>query len=104
MQCTAVEYPGYSQNLHIDFAKEENWTLFSLHGVKRCECLRGDIGIKNIRAANEKRRAFYKTSKGLAVKETCKKKAAEKRQINQLSDLKLTMKASLQLKTIQNFI
>ena len=70
-----------------------------------CKCARGDIGRKKIKDANEKRRAFYKTAKGIAVKKAYKEKAAKKRQIiNQLSELKLKSKASLQLETIQNLI
>ena len=55
--------------------------------------------------ANEKRRAFYKTAKGIAVMKAYNEKAAKKRRIvNQLSELKLKSKASLQLETIQNLI
>ena len=55
-----------------------------------CKCARGDIGRKKIKDANEKRRAFYKTAKEIAVKKAYKEKAAKKRKIiNQLSELKL---------------
>ena len=66
---------------HIDFSKTENWTWLNLHGAKKCKCARGDIGRKKIKDANEKRRAFYKTAKGIAVKKAYKEKAAKKRQI-----------------------
>ena len=90
---------------HIDFSKKENWTWLNLHDAKTCKCARGDIGRKKIKDANEKRRAFYKTAKGIAVKKAYKEKAAKKRQIiNQLSELKFTIKASLQLEIIQNLI
>ena len=90
---------------HIDLSKKENWTWINLHDAKTCKCARGDIGRKKIKDANEKRRAFYKTAKGIAVKKAYKEKAAKKRQIiNQLSELKLKSKASLQLETIQNLI
>ena len=90
---------------HIDLTKKSNWTWFDLHDSKNCRCARGDIGRKKIKEANEKRRAFYKTARGLAVKKAYKEKAAKKRQIiNQLSELKLKSKASLQLETIQNLI
>ena len=46
---------------------------------------------EKIRDANEKRRAFYKTATGIAVKKAYNKKAAKKRQIiNKLSELELT--------------
>ena len=55
--------------------------------------------------ANQRRRAFYKTEKGLAIKTAYKEKAAKKRQIiNQLIKLHTSSKASLQLETIQIFI
>ena len=72
---------------------------------RRIKCARGDIVRKRIKEANEKRRAFYKPEKGLAVRKAYKEKAAKKRQIiKQLSVLKLKSKASLQLETIQNLI
>ena len=90
---------------HIDFSKKENWNWLNLHDAKTCKCANGDVGRKRLREANEKRRAFYKTAKGLAVKKAYKQKAAKKRQIiNQLAELKLSKKASLQLETIQNLI
>ena len=86
---------------HIDFLKKENWNWLNLHNAKTCKCVNGDLGRKKIREANEKRRAFYKTSKGLAVKKAYKQKAAKKRQIiNQLAELRLSKKASLHLATI----
>ena len=66
---------------HIDLTKYENWTWLNLHDTKTCRCARGDIGRKKMRDANEKRRAFYKTAKGLAVQKAYKEKAAKKRQI-----------------------
>ena len=90
---------------YIDFSKKENWTWLNLHDAKTCKCARGDIGRKKIRDANEKGQAFYKTAKGVAVKKAYTEKAAKKRPIiNQLSELKLTSKASLQLETIQTLI
>jgi len=73
---------------------------------KTCKCVNGDVGRKKLKEANDKRRAFYKTAKGLAVKKAYKQKAAKKRQIiNQLAELaKLAKKASPQLETIQNLI
>ena len=49
--------------------------------------------------------SLLQTAKGIAVKKAYKEKVAKKRQIiNQLSELKLKSKASLQLETIQNLI
>ena len=90
---------------YIDFSKKENWTWLNLHDAKTCKCARGDIGRKKIRNANEKRRAFYKAVKAMAVKKAYKEKVAKKRQmIKQFSELQLTSKASLQLETNQNLI
>ena len=86
---------------HIDFSKKENCTWLNLHDAKTCKCARGDIGRKKIKDANQKRRVFYKTAKGLAVQKAYKEKAAKKRQIiNQLTELKSKSKASLQLETM----
>ena len=52
-----------------------NW--LNLHDRKTFKCVNGDVGRKKIREANEKRRAFYKTAKGLAVKKAYKQKAAK---------------------------
>ena len=68
---------------HIDWATNENWKLLNLHDTKTCRCAKGGICRKKIKDANEKRRAFYKTAKGLVVQNAYKEKAAKKRQINQ---------------------
>ena len=44
---------------------------------KLCKCADGDIGRKKIREENEKRRAFYKTAKRLAVKKAYKQRAVK---------------------------
>ena len=90
---------------HLDLEGKPNWNEYDLHDVENCTCARGNIGKKKIKDANEKRRAFYKTERGLAVKKAYKEKAAKKRQIiNQLIELHKSSKASLQLETIQNLI
>ena len=83
---------------YIDFSKKENWTWLNLYDAKMFKCARGIIGRKKIRDANKKRRAFYKTAKGMVVKKVYKEKVFKKRQIiNQMSELKFTSKASQQL-------
>lgn len=67
--------------------------------------VRGDFGKKGIREANEKIREVHNTAKGLVEKLPYEGKEAVKRQIiNQLSELKLISKASLELETIQDLI
>ena len=61
--------------------KNENCTWPNFHDTKTCRCIRGDIGRKKTRDANEKRRVLCKTAKGLAVQKGHREKAAKKRQI-----------------------
>ena len=68
-------------------------------------CARGDIGKARRDAANEKRRVFYKTDAGLAIKKKYKEKAAVKRMIlNQLAELNVSKKAELSLEKIATLI
>ena len=70
----------------VENRKKVNWNWLNLHDAETCKCVNGGVGRKKIREANERRRAFYKTAKGLAVKKVYKQKAAKKRQmINQLA-------------------
>ena len=56
-------------------------------------------------AANEKRRAFYKTEAGIATKKKYREKAAVKRRIiNELQMLTVSSKAELSKERIENFI
>ena len=97
-------FKNFSSFAKISVVKINCFRVF-LNNPMNCKCDREDVGRKKIKDANEKRRAFYKTEKGLAVRKAYREKAAKKRQIiNQLSQLKLKSKASLQLETIQNLI
>ena len=56
-------------------------------------------------AANQKRRDFYKTDAGIAVKKHYKEKARVKTMIlNQLAELNVSKKAELSLEKIANLI
>ena len=67
-----------------------------LHNKDTCLCERGSIGIKKRQEANRRRKEFYKTEKGLAVRKRYKEKQEEKRRlIKQISDLGLNKKAEL---------
>ena len=90
---------------HIDFRKRKIRLGSTFMKHKRVSVRKQILVEKKIKDANKKRRAFYKTTKGIAVMKAYKEKAPKKRRItNQLSELKLKSKASLQLETIQNLI
>ena len=84
---------------------KSNWTNNELHDRETCLCNRGCIG-KDIRAAaNEKRRAYYKTDAGLETKRRYREKADVKRRIlNQLSMLNVSKKAHLCHEKIENLV
>ena len=68
-------------------------------------CQRGKIGKAKRAAANEKRRAYYKTDAGIETKRKYREKAAVKRQIlNQLSMLNVSKKAHLCHEKIENLV
>ena len=90
---------------HVIFENKENWDTHNLHNAETCLCARGDIGKARRDAANEKRRAFYMTDAGLAIKKKYKEKAAVKRMIlNQLAELNVSKKAELSLEKIATLI
>jgi hypothetical protein len=67
-----------------------------LHNYKTCRCDRGEVGMENKRIANQKRRDFYKTDEGKAVKKNYREKNATKRQIMaELSKFGVNKKAKL---------
>ena len=91
--------------MHLNLENKENWNSHNLHNAKVCLCDRGDAGKTKREAANEKRRAFYKTDTGLAIKKKYKEKARVKRMIlNQLAELNVSKKAELSLERIANLI
>jgi len=76
-----------------------------LHDKSSCLCDRGDIGIKKREDANARRRAFYLTEEGVAVRKRYKKKQEEKRKIiKTLTELGINKKAELQRETILKLI
>lgn len=90
---------------YMNLGSKENWDMHNLHNVKTCLCDRGDVGKAKRDAANKKRRAFYQTDEGVAIKKKYKEKAAVKRMIlNQLSELNVSKKAELSLERIANLI
>ena len=90
---------------HLNLSLKPNWDPHNLHNIVTCTCDRGQIGKKKKAEANEKRRAFYKTDAGIAVKKEYKEKARIKRMIlTQLAELNVSKKAHLQLETIENLV
>ena len=57
--------------------------LYELPDVKSCACDCGSIGKKRRKDANEKRKAFYKTEKGIAIKQMYKERIAMKKKLRQ---------------------
>ena len=53
--------------------------LYELPDVKSCACDCGSIGKKRRKDANEKRKAFYKTERGIAIKQVYKDRIAMKK-------------------------
>jgi glucosamine 6-phosphate synthetase-like amidotransferase/phosphosugar isomerase protein len=89
----------------MELDAKPNWKTLALHDSETCVCARGKIGKAKAAAANEKRRAYYKTDAGIATKEKYREKAAMKRQIiNQLTMLKVSKKAVLSQETIANLV
>ena len=96
-----------SQNVaaHINLVDKKNWTVHDLHDVESCLCHRGKIGKEKKAAANEKRRAYYKTAPGIAMKKAYREKAAIKRQLlNQVMMLNVSKKAELCKETIKQLL
>ena len=76
-----------------------------LHDYGNCSCDRGKMGQEKKKLANLKRKEFYKTEKGLQVRENYRKKAECKRSIlNELSKIKLNKKAEFSRETIEKLL
>ena len=89
----------------IDLNNKPNWSTQGLHDDETCVCDRGKIGKAKKADANEKRRNYYKTEAGIAMKKTYKEKAAIKRQLlNHLSMLNVSKKATLCHETIEKLV
>ena len=63
------------------FERKTNWNAAALHDVKTCTCDRGDIGREKKKEANKKRRKFYKTAKGIAIKKMYKERMELKKSL-----------------------
>jgi hypothetical protein len=105
-ECVKVRDDISSKISHfLDLTTKSNWTNNELHDRETCLCSRGKIGKKKKSAANEKRRAYYKTDAGLETKRRYREKAAVKRQIlNQLSMLNVSKKAHLCHEKIEHLV
>lgn len=72
-----------------------------LHDHNSCRCQRGAVGIRKRQEANNKRKEFYKTEKGLAIRKSYKEKQMKKKElIKQVMELGINKKAELQRETI----
>ena len=88
--------------LFMDLSNKPNWSIHELHDNEMCLCERGKKGKAKKAAANEKRRAYYKTEAGIATKKLYREKVALKRQLlNQLAMLNVSKKAVLCHETIE---
>ena len=84
---------------------EKFLSKLELHDFEKCLCDRGKMGKEKKKMVNLKRREFYKTEKGLEVKERYRQKAACKRKLlEELSQIKLNKKAELSRETIQKLL
>ena len=63
---------------HLNLDGKEHWNSHNLHNIVTCTCDRGEIGKKRRAAANEKRRAFYKTDAGIDVRRKYRENAQTK--------------------------
>ena len=89
----------------IDLTVKSNWSPEELHDKETCPCTRGKKGKEKRAAANEKRRAYYKTEAGIETKRKYREKAAVKRKIlNQLTMLNVSKKAELCHEKIEQLI
>ena len=89
----------------IDWREKPHWKETALHDFDTCLCDRGKAGLLKRAAANEKRRAYYKTPAGIETKERYRKRADVKRKIiNQLQLINVSTKAKLCKETIENLV
>lgn len=76
-----------------------------LHDKETCRCERGSVGIQKRKEANERRRQFYQTERGIEIRKKYKEKQLEKKDlIQKLMQLGLNKKAELQRETILKLI
>ena len=96
-----------SENIasHLNLDGKLNWNSHNLHNVETCTCDRGEIGKKKREAANEKRRAFYKTDAGIEVRRKYREKPETKaRLIDELCKLNVSKRSELSLETIKSLV
>ena len=76
-----------------------------MHDVETCACDRGNIGKRKKKEANEKRAAFFKSKKGIAIKKMYKERVAMKKKLlKQLSAMNMRKKCEKQLFDIEKLI
>ena len=89
----------------MDLSCKPNWTVHELQDSEAYLCNHGKKGKERQAAANEKRRAYYKTEAGLETKRMYREKANVKHQIlNQLAMLNVSKKAHLCHETIEKLV
>ena len=77
----------------------------NLHDVETCPCDRGNIGKRKKIEANKKRRAFYKTEKGIAIKKMYKERITMKKKLlKQLKAVNIRKKCERQLFDIEKLV
>ena len=89
----------------IKWSEKLNWRELALHDFDSCLCDRGKAGLAKRAAANERRRAYYKTPAGVETKKKFRQRADVKRQIiNQLQAINVSTKAELCKETIEKLV
>ena len=75
---------GYQPKLLVIFDLKDklNWNALELHAAQSCKCDRSSIEKKRRKDVNEKRKAFYKTKKGIVIKQMYKDRMAMKKKHN----------------------
>ena len=91
--------------MYTKWQEKPNWSELALHDFNTCLCDRGKAGLAKRAAANEKRKAYYKTSAGIETKKKYRERADVKRKIiNQLQSINVSTKAKLCKETIERLV
>lgn len=81
---------------YIDLTNLPNWTTTDLHDKLACDCDRSLKGEERKKLANERRKNFYQTPKGMAMKEKYRRKLTAKKELmNILLKTNVSLKAEL---------
>ena len=100
-----IDWISAKVSRHLNLHEKPNWNALNLHDVENCTCDRGNIGKRKKREANEKRRIFYKSEKGIAIKKKYKERVAMKKKLlKQLSTMNIRKKCEKQLFDIQKLV